>query len=85
MGKGKRNGRKPYRIVVHSAAYMKKKRILDARKKAIRNGEIFTGAEIKVMPMILPHAVVDLFNEINKNKRIVQGEEIFHGKEVVPK
>lgn len=67
VGKGGRNHASRYRIVVHSAEYMKKKHAFEKRKKMIRNGEIFTGVEINVP---LPHAIVDLFNAIKTEKGV---------------
>ncbi len=79
MGKGKRNGRSKYRIVVHSAKYMKQKKEQEALRKRVKDmkeGNIFTG-EMKVMlPIILPG---------KDGKSVVltkTSEEIFHGEEV---
>ena len=61
MGKGSRNHSSRYRIVVHSAAYMKQKKASNARKmlkkrqKEMREGNIFSGL-IKggiVLPSVL--------------------------------
>ncbi len=65
MGKGKRSGRSTYRRVKHSAAYYKRKREFEARKKAIKNGEIYTG-EMKVVIPLLPHSITDLLNATKK-------------------
>jgi hypothetical protein len=53
LGKGSRNRRGgKYRIVLRSPEYMKKKRALEERKRAMRAGEIYTGAmkPLKIIP-----------------------------------
>lgn len=51
MGKGKRNVRKNYRIVVHSAEYYRKQRELKTKRqraKDIRDGNIFFDGEAEL-------------------------------------
>lgn len=57
MGKGKRNSRSRYRIVVHSAKYMKQKKEQEALRKRVKDlkeGNIFTGEMKIALPIILP-------------------------------
>jgi len=77
MGKDRRNGRSRYRIVVHSAEYIKSKRAFEARKKALRDKEIFTGAII--LPPLINGGIVS--KEIAKKLRLDQ----IHDNEVITK
>lgn len=47
MGKGKRNCKSHFKVILRSPEYMRKKRALEARKRDLRNGNIFVG-EMKV-------------------------------------
>lgn len=66
--------RSKYRIVIKTKAQVEREKRVKAKKallekqRAMDAGEIYSGA-MMVLPLV-PHAVVDLLNEVNKNKKV---------------
>lgn len=58
LGKGRRNGRSTYRRVKHSKEYYKQKRELEARKKALRNGEIYCDPIKIAIPLLQASGII---------------------------